>query len=152
MDVRPLYHSVGELFKYQPVYKVPAYQRSYSWEQLEIEDFIRDLENCYNKRKYDSAVVHFFGQIVCIGEKLQGTYGLSYFELVDGQQRIATFILLVLSLKKTYESIIVEINGLAEYVNQKNILNERIQDLSKRYLFFQKEVLENFEEINVLEL
>ncbi|ASU34247.1 DUF262 domain-containing protein [Mucilaginibacter xinganensis] len=152
MDVRPLYHPVGELFKYQPVYRVPAYQRSYSWEQLEIEDFIRDLENCYNKRKYDKAVVHFFGQIVCIEEKLQGTYDLSYFELVDGQQRVATFILLVLSLKKTYESIIIEIQGEAEFINQKNILNERIQDLSKRYLFFQKEVLESFEEINVLEL
>lgn len=153
MNVKPKYTPVGDLFKYEPAYRVPAYQRSYSWEQLEIEDFIRDLEECYNKRKYDIAIVHFFGQIVCIEDKMQGTHNLTYYELVDGQQRIATFILLIVSLKKIYESIITDISQDAlSYSNQIGILNNRILDLTARYLFFKKEVNEDFQELNVLEL
>lgn len=152
MDVTPKYIAVGDLFKFEPAYRVPAYQRSYSWEELEIEDFIRDLETCYNKRKYDTAVVHFFGQIVCIQDKMQGTHDLTYYELVDGQQRIATFILLVLALKEIYKSIIVEINGDVALSNQVGILNVRIADIDKRYLYFQKEILEEFQELYVVEL
>lgn len=152
MKVEPQYNPVGQFFRHQPVYRVPAYQRSYSWEQLEIEDFVRDLETCYNKRKYDKEIVHFFGQIVCIEDKLQGTYDLASFEVVDGQQRVATFTLLVLSLINIYKIITTEIDGDAEFINQKGILAGRIKDLTNRYIVFKKEVAEEFLEIFVLEL
>jgi hypothetical protein len=152
MEVKPQYSPVGQFFKYQPVYRIPAYQRSYSWEQLEIEDFVRDLETCYNKRKYDVNVVHFFGQIVCIEDKIQGTYDLASFQLVDGQQRIVTFTLLILSLINIYKAIIAEIEGEQEFINQNGILVGRIKDLRNRYIIFKKEVAEEFLDINVLEL
>jgi len=152
MNVKPQYNPVGQFFKYQPVYRVPAYQRSYSWEQLEIEDFVRDLETCYNKRKYEDAVVHFFGQIVCIKDELQGADNIFSFQLVDGQQRIATFTLLVLALINIYDLIIVETGGDTGLNNLGVILAGRVVELKKRYITFQKEVGENFEDINVLDL
>jgi hypothetical protein len=152
MEVKPQYSPVGQFFKYQPVYRVPAYQRSYSWEQLEIEDFIRDLETCYDKRKYDSNIVHFFGQIVCIEDRIQGTFDLPSFQLVDGQQRIVTFTLLVLALLNIYRTIITENDGEQDFINQKGVLASRIKDLTSRYIIFNKEIAEELLDINVLEL
>lgn len=154
MEVTPKYDPVGKFFEYQPIYRVPAYQRSYSWEQLEIEDFTRDLEVCYNKRKFgNEPMVHFFGQIVCIEVVLQGTEQLKYFELVDGQQRIATFILLITALITIYEEIISPENiGDIVPQNEKGIIEERILDLRKRYIVFQKEVQLNLQQIQVLNL
>jgi len=152
MKVTPNYNAVGQFFRFQPVYRVPAYQRSYSWEQLEVEDFLKDLATCYEKRKYEGEVIHFFGQIVCIEDKLQSADNLSSFQLVDGQQRIATFTLLVLALINIYESIISDIEADPDMVNQMTILKGRIKSLTNRYISFQKEVGEEFQSINVLEL
>lgn len=152
MEVKPQYGPVGEFFKYQPIYRVPPYQRAYSWERLEVEDFVRDLHICYDKRKYAAPSVHFFGQIVCIGE-LQGANQSILYELVDGQQRVATFILLVYVLVNIYQEIIVnEILDNHALINQKEILKRRIEDLTKRYIVFQKEIEEGFQDVYVLEL
>lgn len=154
MEVKPQYSPVGEFFKYQPVYRVPAYQRTYSWEQMEIEDFIRDLNVCYDKRKFSNdPIVHFFGQIVCIEGELTGPDHLKYYELVDGQQRIATFILLVTAVINVYKNIISdEIGNNITLNNEKGILEGRIRVLTQRYLIFQKEIDVSFQDINVLEL
>lgn len=41
-------------------YSIPNYQREYSWEENEIQDFLNDLEDtCANP-----STIHFFGQIV----------------------------------------------------------------------------------------
>lgn len=153
MDIKPHYSPIGKFFEYKPVYRVPTYQRAYSWDQLEIEDFVRDLETCYNKRKYENPTIHFFGQIVCIEDELQGTDGHKFYELVDGQQRIATFILLVNALINIYHDVISsQINGNVALNNEKDILIERIRNLSERYVLFQKEVQQSIQEIKVLEL
>lgn len=154
MEVKPQYSPVGEFFKYQPVYRVPAYQRAYSWEQMEIEDFVRDLHVCYDKRKFSNdPIVHFFGQIVCIEGELPGPDNLKYYELVDGQQRIATFVLLVTAVINIYQNIITnEIGTNISFNNEKSILEGRIKGLTQRYLVFQKEIEESFQDIKVLEL
>lgn len=153
MEVTPKYDPIGKFFEYQPVYRVPAYQRTYSWEQMEIEDFIKDLGTCYNKRKFEDPSVHFFGQIVCIAAELPGADGHKLFELVDGQQRIATFILLVNALINIYKEVIdQEIAGNIALNNEKGILEERIRNLTQRYLVFQKEIEQSIQNIRVLEL
>lgn len=154
MEVKPQYSPVGDFFKYQPVYRVPAYQRAYSWEQMEIEDFVRDLNVCYDKRKFSNdSIVHFFGQIVCIEDELQGPDHLKYYELVDGQQRIATFILLVTAIINVYKDIIINEIGIdIKLNNEKSILEGRIKSLTERYLVFQKEIEESFQDIDVLQL
>ncbi|MFN3753719.1 DUF262 domain-containing protein [Flavobacterium sp.] len=153
MEVTPKYGPVGKFFEYQPVYRVPKYQRAYSWEQLEIEDFIKDLETCYKKRKYEDPAVHFFGQIVCVTGELQGTDGHKFYELVDGQQRIATFVLLVTSLINIYKDIIAtDIAGNLSYNNEKILIEERIKGLTQRYIVFQKEIEQSIQDIRVLVL
>jgi hypothetical protein len=64
--------------------RVPDYQRAYSWEQKQIELFLADLV------KYqDLGKGYYFGHFIAqdIG---------SHWEIVDGQQRITTFVLFLM--------------------------------------------------------
>ncbi len=152
MKVDPQYAPVGKFFEFKPFYRVPTYQRSYSWETLEVEDFVRDLANCYTKRKFTGAISHFFGQIVTIQENLGGTVGQAKFELVDGQQRIATFTILVVSLIKIYKEILEELDGDISKANEIGILRRRIGELTQRYITFEQEIGQALLPVHVLEL
>ncbi|MFH0825425.1 MAG: DUF262 domain-containing protein, partial [Pseudomonadota bacterium] len=72
---------------------IPYYQRDYSWEQLNLEDLINDLEAI-------NASPHFTGQIVVTRYEQQPTEtinGSSYdkWEVIDGQQRLTTLVVLL---------------------------------------------------------
>lgn len=62
---------------------VPDYQRSYSWKKEQIDLFIQDLI------EYEKTGNYYFGHFIC--ELHDGRY-----ELVDGQQRVTTFILFLI--------------------------------------------------------
>ena len=51
----------------QGTYHIPAYQRDYSWEQNELEDFWKDL--IYTKDTAENEYSHFFGQIVIYNDE-----------------------------------------------------------------------------------
>lgn len=76
-------------------YTVPEYQRLYSWDEKQWEDFWRDL----NAIQEDET--HFLGSIVVI--KHSGSYDeLDKLDLVDGQQRLTTISLLLCALRDYY--------------------------------------------------
>lgn len=64
--------------------RVPDYQRAYSWERKQIELFLGDLVK-YNRIGNGYYFGHFIAED--IGE---------YWEIVDGQQRITTFVLFLM--------------------------------------------------------
>lgn len=64
--------------------RVPDYQRAYSWEQKQIDLFIRDLSRYQG---IDGG--YYFGHF--IAEDIKGTW-----EIVDGQQRLTTFVLFLM--------------------------------------------------------
>ena len=125
MKVDPEYSSVGSLFTREPMFRIPKYQRSYAWDAHEIKDFIKDLEKCFEKRVAHDPVNHFFGGIVSVERKVTGVVKQHEYELVDGQQRFATFILLFAALIPIYEEMLEEAVGNADAVNEK-IIKKRI--------------------------
>ncbi|MDN3548932.1 DUF262 domain-containing protein [Mucilaginibacter aquaedulcis] len=152
IEVKAIYDSVGNFFQLTPIYRIPKYQRSYAWEQPEIEDFLRDLKKCFRKRQMNTEnESHFFGQIVCILDTLTGT-DKKLFEIVDGQQRISTFILLASAIIQCCNSLVLRIEGDISKNNEKTILTKRIQDLKIRFINFQIEVNSVLTKVNVLEL
>ncbi len=85
----------------QGVYFIPAYQREYSWEQNELEDFWKDL--FYTKNTADKDFKHFFGQIVIYNDETS-----SKKFIIDGQQRTITSIIFARSLQLMYKELYMD--------------------------------------------
>lgn len=64
-------------------FRVPLFQRSYSWSTIELSEFWEDLNN-NSSNKYD----FFFGSMVIKINKEE-----DYCEIIDGQQRVTSIIL-----------------------------------------------------------
>ena len=76
------------------VFRIPDYQRSYSWEKSQWQDLLDDLEVLPEGKD------HFTGTIVLQHQEGPGAIdrsGEAYdsFDVVDGQQRLATLIILL---------------------------------------------------------
>ena len=85
-------HSISSAFKDH--YIVPDYQREYVWKDEQIEQLTSDLIEAYNA---DNKKAYFLGTIV--------TYDAgSQFELIDGQQRLTTFFILLCAIKRIYQN------------------------------------------------
>ena len=77
-------------------FRVPHYQRAYDWDDEEVGDFVRDLLRLYqHQRKGDSSAWHFFGVLISVSVAAPDTVEKMYFEVVDGQQRLATLLLVL---------------------------------------------------------
>ncbi len=72
MELEPAYTTVGGLFKDKPMFFIPKYQRAYAWENESVTDFIKDLGNCFEKRKAKSPISHFFGGILSVESRVPG--------------------------------------------------------------------------------
>lgn len=69
-------------------FKIPRYQREYSWTKDQLEDFYNDIIGNikYDEKGY-SPQEYFFGTIILVGEMSQIKNAI---EIIDGQQRITT--------------------------------------------------------------
>jgi uncharacterized protein with ParB-like and HNH nuclease domain len=73
---------------------VPRYQRSYAWEEDQVEEFWEDLINA----SHASNEEYFFGTIV-----LQLKQG-GQVEIIDGQQRLATITMVFSAIRNHYQT------------------------------------------------
>lgn len=88
MPIKPL--PIKELFSGASTYIVPMYQRNYAWKQAEIDQLIRDVFD-YQEEKADS--IYYIGTLVVFLRE-DGC-----LEVIDGQQRLTTLMLLSLWLR-----------------------------------------------------
>lgn len=89
--------SVQELFGSR-AFRIPPYQRGYSWERRQWDDLIEDLEVLPQGKD------HFTGQVVLqpTDSQLVDTEGAQYriYDVVDGQQRLTTLVLLMEAMRR----------------------------------------------------
>lgn len=138
MNIDPTYQTIGDLFHYRGVFNVPKYQRSYRWGEGEYGDFIDDIINCRDARIEGNPYSHFFGGVVSVEHTVTGTSHRHEYELVDGQQRIVTFVMLVARLIGLYREFADALDGGEE--DLANVLRERGEKLESRYIRFEEEV------------
>ena len=103
--MKPYTRSIIGLFDGKRRYLIPLYQRQYSWrEEPQISLLWEDLMLAVKRIETDrsNVVPHFMGAIVICQIK---TYGdqVQAFEVIDGQQRLTTFQLLLTALRDVAE-------------------------------------------------
>ncbi|MGL2578685.1 DUF262 domain-containing protein [Helicobacter pylori] len=77
------------------VFEIPSYQRGYAWQMKQLEDFWSDLEHVSKlENKF-----HYMHSLTL--RKSDDDFGDIDFEIIDGQQRLATSLILLSLLAKT---------------------------------------------------
>ena len=122
--------SLSEIVK-NNLFKIPDYQRGYSWEKKQLEDLRKDIENLFSKEH-----MHFTGTIVAtIIEK-------NKYHVVDGQQRLTTLIILLNEACKKLDNS-SELKQL--FVERGTVGNEKfvLETNMETALYFKNQILKN---------
>lgn len=96
MQIQPLYLTVGGLLSGR-LFKIPEYQRAYSWQSKQRDDLFRDIEKVFTS---DADSTHFMATIVGLRRKKKRIASDEFLEIevVDGQQRLTTLTILLKAL------------------------------------------------------
>ena len=82
------------------MYRVPPYQREYSWQKAQWEDLFQDL--------IEADGAHFLGTIITLNQTTDAVHS-GVLEVIDGQQRMTTLTLLLAAvysvLKQHYDKL-----------------------------------------------
>jgi hypothetical protein len=101
--------SVNEIFNKNHSYKIPIYQRNYSWTEKEIAQLIEDIN--------DNEDGYYLGNLIVDGEN-------DCFEVIDGQQRLTTLYII-------YKSLKIDIKMYLSFGHRKNS-KETLNNLTER--------------------
>ncbi len=80
------------------VFEIPSYQRGYAWQERQLKDFWNDLEHI--SKLGDK--FHYMHSLTL--RELENEFESSAFEIIDGQQRLATSLILLGLLAKTTQN------------------------------------------------
>ncbi|WQT52639.1 DUF262 domain-containing HNH endonuclease family protein [Helicobacter pylori] len=76
------------------VFEIPSYQRGYAWQERQLKDFWNDLEHVSKLGNQ----FHYMHSLTL--RELENEFESSAFEIIDGQQRLATSLILLGLLAK----------------------------------------------------
>ncbi|WP_199492819.1 DUF262 domain-containing protein [Helicobacter pylori] len=80
------------------VFEIPSYQRGYAWQMRQLKDFWNDLEHVSKLGNQ----FHYMHSLTL--RELENEFESSAFEIIDGQQRLATSLILLGLLAKTTQN------------------------------------------------
>ena len=111
--------SFGDLIGNGKIYRVPPFQRDYSWNEENWEDLWQDILILH--RNPDSS--HYMGALVLQSSSTSD----KEFTIIDGQQRLASLSIIAIA-------VIDKIQKLVEREEEKNANQERQEILKRTYL------------------
>lgn len=121
-EIEPKLQSIGAYLNKFEIFRIPEYQRSYSWNITNCDKLFQDIETYIAQ---DADDPYFFGTII-IDCSMDG-----YLNLIDGQQRTTTFLLL---LKAMHLRIIEVFKYMADSVEAAGLKRSLQQSLDLIYL------------------
>lgn len=117
---------LGALLEGKSVLTVPIYQRNYAWKSEQVEAFLNDIEDLAIRDEGE----HFFGAIVVLDRQEQ-----KELELIDGQQRVTTTIMLLSILRDVTNNLGVDgivigenVVSVPTRINSMLKLNDQVTD------------------------
>ena len=110
------------------VFDIPRNQRRYVWKKPHWQDLYEDIVFSITETK-----PHFVGSIVLEGEGKKD--GLSYYTIIDGQQRLTTITIVLLAIMKHFHEndMTDDFLGTISYLQSKNNSNQDITILNSEY-------------------
>lgn len=96
LSIQPQYLTLAKLLDGR-LFRIPEYQRAYSWTRHQREDLFGDISRMHAKGASEG---HFMAAVVCLrrGTQILGTDEFHVVDVVDGQQRLTTLIILLRSI------------------------------------------------------
>jgi uncharacterized protein with ParB-like and HNH nuclease domain len=114
-------------------YRIPRFQRPFSWEKDQIEEFWTDTIA-------DNEVDYFIGSMVVYEDDKQR----KIFGIVDGQQRLTTITLMLCALRNAFvqEGLQAQADGVNSLIERRNIDNEPefVLQPETSYPYFQEHI------------
>lgn len=103
------------------IYNIPRNQRKYVWKTDNWRNLLEDLDFLQGTGKF-----HFLGSIVLNTLPNQNDDDIEYYEIVDGQQRITTIVLILVVIAQIFKERGEDslFQGLLSYIQTTNINNE----------------------------
>lgn len=103
--------SLSEIFN-NKIFRIPDFQRGYSWEERQLDDFWEDIQNLSSDK------IHYIGLLTvepiksCDIQNVEKwkddlwllKKGMSAYYVIDGQQRLTTLIILLHEILKTFDN------------------------------------------------
>ncbi|PUD26322.1 DUF262 domain-containing protein [Helicobacter pylori] len=109
-------------------YQIPDYQRPYQWTEKNCEKLLDDLFSSYEYYKESG---YFCGSLVLIVIGTDSETNAETYDIVDGQQRLSTFILLAKVLATLYDK---DLNSTSRDLLEKS-LGDTDGEKRKRLIF-----------------
>ncbi len=112
-------------------YQIPTYQRPYQWTEENCEKLLDDLFSSYECYKESD---YFCGSLVLIAISKDSETNATTYDIVDGQQRLSTFILLAKVLATLYDKDLNENCKISRGFLEKS-LGDTDEEKRKRLIF-----------------
>lgn len=99
MRLNPQHLTISQLMQGR-LFRIPDYQRAYSWQKRQRDDLFEDIREAHR-----SGREHFMATVVGLARdtRLIDADEFRVVELVDGQQRVTTLVLLLKSIEKALD-------------------------------------------------
>jgi alkylated DNA nucleotide flippase Atl1 len=91
--------TLQELLEGSKQYRVPLYQRTYSWTKTQLSRLWEDITQLAEDRIEHSDASHFIGSLVLAPSPSNGPTGVQEYLVVDGQQRLTTLTILLCAIR-----------------------------------------------------
>lgn len=96
--------------------RIPSYQRPYRWTTKNIADLLGDIENAISEARKHVGFKYRIGSVILHENTEENCY-----DLVDGQQRMLSLVLLMLALDENANCPLIEECAFANRETQRNI-------------------------------
>lgn len=123
-------------FLYTPgmFFEIPEFQRPFSWQSTNVDEFLNDLEECITRGKN-----HYFGTVV----QVKDTDSIYSRAIIDGQQRITTSLLMISAIyhmARKNPSLIENPETTADKIEYQYLINK---DLDNRRVKLRTVTMDN---------
>lgn len=132
--------SLSKIFA-ECIFRIPDYQRGYSWEQKHLKDFWNDIEQLPEGKNHYTGVLTLEPVALGLYERWDDDLWIiqakrySPLYVVDGQQRLTTAIVLLQSILESIPDE-AELNYTSKAeIRKKYIFESRDQGISRSYIF-----------------